>query len=63
MLYSVSLLCVFCFNVAGCAQVSQQRQALQYSFTVAADGFGDFTTVQAAINAVPDYSKNPPRSS
>jgi pectinesterase len=43
--------------------VSQQRQALQYSFTVAADGFGDFTTVQAAINAVPDYRKNPPRSS
>lgn len=29
----------------------------EYNFVVAADGSGDFTTVQAAINAVPDYRK------
>lgn len=28
-----------------------------YDFVVSADGTGDFTTVQAAINAVPDYRK------
>ncbi len=29
-------------------------------FVVAADGSGDYSTVQAAINAVPDYRKNKP---
>ena len=29
----------------------------QYDFVVAKDGSGDFSTVQAAINAVPDYRK------
>lgn len=29
----------------------------RYDFTVAADGTGDFTTVQDAINAVPDFRK------
>ena len=29
-----------------------------YDFTVAKDGSGDFTTVQEAINAVPDFRKN-----
>jgi len=29
-----------------------------FDFTVAADGSGDFTTVQEAINAVPDFRKN-----
>ena len=29
----------------------------KYDFVVAADGSGDFTTVQAAVNAVPDYRK------
>lgn len=31
-----------------------------YDFVVAADGSGDFVTVQAAINAVPDYRKAGP---
>ncbi|GCC50079.1 pectinesterase [Chryseotalea sanaruensis] len=30
----------------------------QYDFVVAADGSGDFTTVQAAFNAVPDFRQN-----
>lgn len=30
----------------------------KYDFVVAADGTGDFTMVQDAINAVPDYRKN-----
>jgi len=32
--------------------------ASDYHFVVAADGSGDFRTVQEAINAVPDYRKN-----
>ena len=35
-----------------------QSPVLRYDFVVAKDGSGDFTTVQAAINAVPDYRKN-----
>lgn len=31
----------------------------QYDFIVAADGSGDFVTVQAAFNAVPDFRQNP----
>jgi len=31
---------------------------LGFDFTVAADGSGDFTSVQEAINAVPDFRKN-----
>ncbi|RZL48846.1 MAG: hypothetical protein EOP00_08215, partial [Pedobacter sp.] len=31
----------------------------QYDFTVAADGTGNFKTVQEAINAVPDFRKTP----
>ena len=33
-------------------------EAQTYDFRVAADGSGDFTTVQEAINAVPDFRKN-----
>ncbi len=32
-----------------------------YDFVVAKDGTGDFTTVQEAINAVPDFRKKPTR--
>ena len=31
-----------------------------YDFVVAADGSGDYSTIQAAINAVPDYRKAGP---
>ena len=41
-----------CLNVA----------ARQYDFIVAKDGSGQFTTVQEAINAVPDYRKAGPTS-
>ena len=32
---------------------------VRYDFVVAKNGSGDFTTVQQAIDAVPDYRKNP----
>lgn len=38
--------------------VAAGSRAGDYHFTVAQDGTGDYTTVQAAINAVPSYSKN-----
>ena len=46
------LLAVLCFVAASaCAQAN-------VDFTVAADGSGNFKTVQEAINAVPDFRKN-----
>ena len=45
---SILLLCVITMAMA---------QEQKYNFIVAKDGSGDFTTVQAAINAVPDYRK------
>lgn len=40
--------------------ISSQAAEKGYDFIVAQDGSGDFTTVQAAINAVPDYRKAGP---
>lgn len=37
--------------------VSVAQTDRKYDFVVAADGSGDYTTVQEAINAVPDYRK------
>ncbi|MDX9882576.1 MAG: pectinesterase family protein [Prolixibacteraceae bacterium] len=48
----IVLLVVFCQWASGTA-------VPKYDFVVAADGSGDFTKVQEAINAVPDYRKNP----
>ena len=45
-----SLMCVVC-HAAG---------ALKYDFVVDANGTGDFTSVQAAVNAVPDFRKAGP---
>ena len=39
--------------------VFSQAEAQKYDFVVAKDGSGDFRTVQEAINAVPDFRKNP----
>ena len=52
-------LCISWIYSAVTEHISQQSQKPRYDFIVAADGSGDFTTVQAAINAVPDYRKNP----
>lgn len=35
-----------------------QGQQIHHDFVVAADGSGDFKTIQEAFNAVPDYRKN-----
>ena len=40
--------------------VPSQAAERTYDLTVAQDGSGDYTTVQAAINAVPDYRKAGP---
>ena len=47
-------LLIFC--IAQCLGVA----ARQFDFIVAKDGSGQFTTVQEAINAVPDYRKARP---
>ena len=47
-LYFTFILCVFVLQV----------QAQKYDFVVAKDGSGDYTSVQEAINAVPDFRKN-----
>lgn len=43
-----------------CQVLSTQAEKQNYDFVVAADGSGDYTTIQAAINAVPDYRKAGP---
>ena len=40
------------------AQRNDSPAAQEYDFIVALDGSGDFTSVQAALAAVPDYRKN-----
>ncbi len=52
-------LLIFVYVVIGTcfAQQSSAQQAALYNFVVATDGSGDFGTVQAAINAVPDFRK------
>lgn len=49
----VSTLLLFCLY-----QWTFASGAKTYDFVVAKDGSGDFTTVQEAINAVPDFRKN-----
>ncbi|WP_461533293.1 pectinesterase family protein [Sinomicrobium sp.] len=49
------LLCIVSFSVFG--QTKEQK----YDFVVDQGGSGDFTTVQEAINAVPDFRKNETR--
>ena len=43
-----------------CLVLSTQAEKRNYDFVVAADGSGDYTTIQAAVNAVPDYRKAGP---
>lgn len=43
-----------------CFPLSLLANGKCHDFTVAADGSGDFTTIQDAINAVPDYRKAGP---
>ena len=51
---TISLFCYFCLSLTA------QAEKRNYDFVVAADGSGDYTTIQAAINAVPDYRKAGP---
>lgn len=50
-----SLLILIFFSVV--CQWSFAMPKNSYDFVVSKDGDGDFTTVQAAINAVPDFRK------
>ena len=43
-----------------CLVSSIQADDRIYNMVVAQDGSGDYTTIQAAINAVPDYRKAGP---
>lgn len=57
-----TLVC-FLFSVLTCGPLSGQPlgktdSVSRYDFVVAADGSGDFKTIQAAIDAVPDFRKN-----
>ena len=49
------LMCLSAMIVHG--QTKERSSTDQYDFVVAADGSGDFLTVQAAIDAVPDYRR------
>jgi pectinesterase len=58
--YSILLLCAMsftlCINTHPFAATLQEQLAKKIDYVVAADGSGDYKTVQAAINAVPDSS-------
>ncbi len=56
--YLKQIYCIAFIQVLTCSAF-----ASDYHFTVAADGSGDFRTVQEAINAVPDFRKNETRIS
>jgi pectinesterase len=42
-----------------CLQIFAQETAKRYDITVAADGSGDFTSIQAAVNSIRDFSQAP----
>lgn len=50
--------CLFFIHSLKAQEVNDQRMHADYDFVVAADGSGDFKSVQAAINAVPDFRKS-----
>jgi pectinesterase len=49
---------IFILSLSANAQGSRSMPSSEYDFIVAVDGSADFTSVQAAFNAVPDYRKN-----
>ncbi|MBF9255053.1 pectin esterase [Pontibacter sp. 172403-2] len=54
-MYSNRFLFILAFLLCSCVA---NLHAQQYDFVVAKDGSGDFKTVQAAIDAVPDFRKS-----
>ena len=64
MTYTNMMIKSICFTFVGvfftaCTICLAQVQAIEQRFVVAADGSGDFSTIQEAVNAVRDYSQTP----